>query len=65
MIAKIKPDIANVELDQYEILCSVNKDNLDDFIELLKKEVKKWNSEGWDIPVLITVRNLICITNSG
>ena len=56
-----KIENANVELDEYEILCSVNKDNLDDFIEILKKEVEKWESEGWDVPVVVTIRNLICI----
>jgi len=58
MITKIKN--ANVELDQFEILCSVNKDNLDDFIKLIKEEVEKWDSENWDAPVTVIIRNLIC-----
>ena len=61
VITKIKN--ANVELDVYDILCAVNKDNLDDFIEIIKKEVDKWDSDGWDIPVIITIRSLICITD--
>lgn len=60
-ITKIKN--ANVELDEYQILCLVNKSNLSDFIEIIEKEVDKWDSDGWDIPIVVTIRTLICIAN--
>ena len=61
MITKI--ETADVQLDEYQIYCEVNKSNIDDFIDIIRKEVGKWDSDGWDVPVTVTIRTLICMPN--
>lgn len=63
MITRIRD--ANVELDEYQIYCLVNKSNIDDFIGIIKNEVNKWDSNNWDIPVIVTIRNLVCMPTKG
>ena len=47
---------ANVELDEYDILCLIKKDNLADFVDIVKKELDQWNS----IEITIPIRRMVC-----
>ena len=53
MITKIEN--ANVELDEYTIICSVNYDTLEDFIDIVKKELDQWES----IEITLPIRQLV------
>ena len=53
-ITKIKN--ANVEMDEYEVIALVNKDMLEDFIDLIKNEIKQWGQ----VEVIVLIRRLIC-----
>ena len=48
---------ANIELDEYQILCLINHDNLTDFVDIVKKEIDQWNT----VPVIVNVRRLVCV----
>ncbi|UCB58825.1 MAG: hypothetical protein JSV67_00575 [Thermoplasmatales archaeon] len=50
---------ADTELDEYTILCMVNKDNLSDFIDIVKKELDQWKS----IEIIVPIRKLVCVVN--
>ena len=52
---------ANTELDEYTILCLVNKDTLADFIDIIKKEIDMWQ----ECEVVVTIRRLICPIEKG
>ena len=54
-IHKIKN--ANVELSEYEIICTVNNETLDDFLSIVKGEINKWG----ELEITVPVRNLICL----
>ena len=59
MITKIKPDIANVELDVYNILIDIGtEEELEDAIGLIRKEFNKGLG---NVHLCIQVKNLICI----
>jgi len=49
--------IANTEMDEYTVLCLVNKDNLADFVDIVKKELDQWNT----IEITIPIRRLVCM----
>ena len=59
MITKINN--ANVELDEYTILCLVNKNNLEDFVDIIKKEIDMWQ----ECEAVVTIRRLICFIENG
>lgn len=60
MITKLKNcNKCDITMDKYQIYCRVNKDNFDEFIEIVRNEVDKWDSDGWDIPITVTIRTLI------
>lgn len=48
--------IANTELDEYTILCLINKDTLEDFVDIVKKELDQWES----IEITVPIRQLVC-----
>lgn len=48
---------AKIEKDEYTCICSVTKETLDDFVDLLKKEIQQWK----EVEVEIPIRRLICI----
>lgn len=50
---------ADTELDEYTILCMVNKDNLSDFIDIVKKELDQWKS----IEIIVPIRKFFCVVN--
>ena len=50
---------ANVELDEYDVLCLINNDNLADFVDIIKKELAQWNT----IEVTIPIRRLVCVVD--
>ena len=47
---------ANTELDEYTILCLVNKDNLAHFIDIVKEEIDMWQ----ECEVVVAIRRLVC-----
>ena len=53
----MKIEKANVTIDEYEIICTVNKDSLLDFIDIIKNEIEQWKQ----VEVIVTIRKLICI----
>ena len=55
MITKIEN--ANVEMDEYEVICIVNKDTLSDFIDIIKNEIDKWK----EVEVTVPIRKLVCL----
>lgn len=48
---------ANVTMDKYEIICTVSKDTLPDFIDIIKNEIEQWKQ----VEVIVPIRKLICI----
>jgi hypothetical protein len=50
---------ANTELDEYTILCMVNKDDLTDFVDLVKEELDQWQS----IEIIVPIRKFFCVVN--
>ena len=52
---------ADTELDEYTILCLVNKDTLEDFIGIIKGEIDMWQ----ECEVVVTIRRLICSIEKG
>lgn len=52
---------ANTELDEYAIFCSVNKDNLTDFVDIFKEEIGIWK----ECEVIVTIKRLICFIEKG
>lgn len=59
MITKITD--ANVELDEYQILCLINKGNLVDFVDMIKAEIDMWQ----ECEVVVTIRRLVCSIENG
>ena len=53
--------IADTELDEYTLLCLVNKDTLVDFIDIIKKEIDMWQ----ECEAVVTIRRLICSIEKG
>ena len=54
-----KVENANVEMDEYEVICEVNRDTLEDFVAIVKKELDQWNS----IEITVPIRQLVCTIN--
>lgn len=52
---------ANTELDEYIILCLVNKDNLLDFMDIIKEEIGIWK----ECEVIVSIKRLICSIEKG
>ena len=52
---------ANVELEEYTIICSVNNDTLTDFVDVVKKEIDMWQ----ECEAIVTIRRLICSIETG
>ena len=52
----IRELIADTELDEYTILCLVNKDTWEYFVEIVKKELDQWES----IEITLPIRRLVC-----
>ena len=48
---------ANVEMDVYEVICTVSKDSLLDFIDIIKNEIEQWNQ----VQVIVSIKKLNCI----
>jgi hypothetical protein len=48
---------ANIELDEYQILCLINHENLTEFVDIIKKELDQWNT----IEITIPIRRLVCM----
>ncbi len=48
---------ANIELDEYQILCLINHENLTEFVDIIKKEIDQWNT----IEITIPIRRLVCM----
>ena len=44
-------------MDVYEVICTVSKDSLLDFIDIIKNEIEQWKQ----VEVIVTIRKLICI----
>ena len=55
-----KIENANVEMDEYEVICTVSKDTLLDFIDIIKNEINKWK----EVEVTIPIRKLVCLLGS-
>jgi hypothetical protein len=53
----MKIEKANVTIDEYEIICTVSKDSLLDFIDIIKNEIEQWNQ----VQVIVSIKKLICI----
>jgi hypothetical protein len=53
--------IAKTELDEYTILCLVNKDTLADFIDIVKNEIDMWQ----ECEAVVAIRRLICSIETG
>jgi hypothetical protein len=47
---------ANVKMDEYEIICTVSKDTLLDFIDIIKNEIEQWEK----VKVIVPIKKLIC-----
>jgi len=52
---------ADTELDEYTIICLVNKDTLEDFLNIVKKEIDMWQ----ECEAVVTIRRLICSIEKG
>ncbi len=52
---------ANTELDEYTVLCLVNKDNLADFVDIVKDEIDMWQ----ECEAVVTIRRLIYSIKKG
>lgn len=52
---------ANTELDEYTILCLVNRDNLLGFMDIIKEEIGIWK----ECEVIVTIKRLICFIEKG
>lgn len=53
--------VADTELDEYTILCFVNKDTLEYFVDIVKKEIDMWQ----ECEAVVTIRRLICTIEMG
>ena len=52
---------ADTELDEYTILCLVNRDTLEDFVDIVKDEMDMWQ----ECEAVVTIRRLICSVEKG
>ena len=47
---------ADTEMDEYTVLCLVNKNTLEDFVDMIKAEIDMWQ----ECEAVVTIRRLFC-----
>ena len=48
---------ANIELNKYEVICTVNDETLEDFISVVKEEINKWG----ELEITVPIKNYLCL----